>query len=92
MAINILSPTYAQQHKPVAKQDKAVGHAVRAAYQYAGMADVDALTGEQSYASALNNIWHDITDKKMHITGGLGAMHGIEGFGPDYHLPKCRSL
>lgn len=84
----VMSPEYAQQHKPVVEQEKAVGHAVRAAYMYAGMADVSALTGDISYAKALDKIWHNIVDAKMHITGGLGAVHGIEGFGPDYVLPN----
>jgi DUF1680 family protein len=83
-----LSPTYAQQHKPVAEQEEAVGHAVRAAYLYSGMADVGALTGTDAYNEALDKIWHNIVDTKMHITGGLGAMHGIEGFGPEYVLPN----
>ena len=84
----IMSPTYAQQHAPVAKQDKAVGHAVRAAYMYAAMADVSALTGDYTYIEALENIWKNIVNAKMHITGGLGAIHGIEGFGEDYDLPN----
>ncbi len=84
----VMSPTYAQQHKPVVQQERAVGHAVRAAYMYSGMADVSALTGDMSYAKALDKIWHNIVDTKMHITGGLGAVHGIEGFGPDYVLPN----
>lgn len=83
-----MSPTYAQQHAPVKEQRKAVGHAVRAAYMYSGMADVDALTQEGKYEEALNAIWHNIVDTKMHITGGLGALHGIEGFGPGYELPN----
>jgi DUF1680 family protein len=83
-----LSPTYAQQHQPVAEQEEAVGHAVRAAYLYSGMADVGALTGTDAYNEALDKIWHNIVDTKMHITGGLGAMHGIEGFGPEYVLPN----
>lgn len=84
----VMSPTYSQQHKPVAEQEKAVGHAVRAAYLYSGMADVGSLTGTDEYNRALNNIWHNIVDTKMHITGGLGAVHGIEGFGPEYVLPN----
>lgn len=83
-----LSPTYAQQHKPVTEQDTAVGHAVRAAYMYAGMAAVDALTGGNHYGEALNDIWHNIVDTKLPITGGLGATKGIEGFGPSYYLPN----
>jgi DUF1680 family protein len=84
----VMSPPYAQQHKPVARQAKAVGHAVRAGYLYAAMADVSALTGDMSYARAAERIWHDIVDTKMHIIGGLGATHGIEGFGPEYELPN----
>ena len=83
-----MSPSYARQHKPVVEQTMAVGHAVRAGYLYAGMADVSALTGDMSYAEAAERIWHDIVDKKMHIIGGLGATHGIEGFGPAYDLPN----
>jgi len=84
----VMSPSYAQQHKPVVEQTKAVGHAVRAGYLYAGMADVSALTGETAYATAAERIWHDVVDTKMHIIGGLGATHGIEGFGPAYVLPN----
>lgn len=83
-----MSPSYAQQHRPVTEQSEPVGHAVRAAYLYTGMADVGAMTGTDKYNPALNRIWTNITDKKMHITGGLGAMHGIEGFGDDYQLPN----
>ncbi len=83
-----MSPEYSQQHLPVAEQQVAVGHAVRAAYMYAGMAEVNALTGITNYQAALNNIWNDIVDRKMSITGGLGAVRGIEGFGPAYELPN----
>ena len=86
-----MSPRYAQQHRPVREQESAVGHAVRAAYMYAGMADVSALTGDASYVPALNSIWDNIVNEKMHITGGLGAVHGIEGFGPDYVLPNLEA-
>lgn len=84
----VMSPSYAQQHKPVVEQTKAVGHAVRAGYLYAAMADVSALTGDTSYSGAAERIWHDVVDTKMHIIGGLGATHGIEGFGPEYVLPN----
>ena len=84
----VMSPSYAQQHAPVAEQDTAVGHAVRAVYMYAAMADVSALTGDRSYDRALEKIWENIVGAKMHITGGLGAIHGIEGFGDDYDLPN----
>ena len=40
---------YSQSDKPVVDQTEAWGHAVRAGYMYAGMADVAALLGDSSY-------------------------------------------
>ena len=82
------SPTYAQQHQPVASQREAVGHCVRAIYLYTGMAQVDALAGIDEYKPALDTIWDDLVSTKMHITGGLGADRRIEGFGSAYDLPN----
>ena len=86
--INITTPEYAQQHLPAREQRTAVGHAVRATYLYSGMADIAAATGDTTLIPALESVWHDIVDKKMHITGGLGAVPNIEGFGPEYLLPN----
>lgn len=83
-----MSPEYAQQHAPVRDQDEAVGHSVRAVYLYSAMADVGAQTNDPTLSPALDKIWHNIVDTRMHITGGLGAIHGIEGFGPEYELPN----
>ena len=52
------------------------------------MADVLAQTGDETLKPALDSIWANIVDTRMHITGGLGAVHGIEGFGPEYVLPN----
>ena len=79
---------YSQSHKPVVEQDEAVGHAVRAAYMYAGMADVAALTGDKSYINAIDNIWNNIVEKKLYITGGIGATNNGEAFGKNYELPN----
>ena len=84
----VMSPTYAQQHLPVREQRTAEGHSVRAMYLYSGMADVVGVKGDTTLVPALESIWHDIVDKKMHINGGLGAVPGIEGFGPAYELPN----
>jgi hypothetical protein len=84
----VMAPTYAQQHAPVEEQMAPAGHAVRAAYLYSAMADVGVLRGRQEYIHALDAIWRNIVDTRMHITGGLGAVHGIEGFGPEYVLPN----
>lgn len=79
---------YSQAHKPVTEQDEAVGHAVRAAYMYAGMADVAALTGDSTYIHAIDRIWDNITGKKYYITGGIGATSNGEAFGANYELPN----
>jgi len=80
--------TYAQDHKPVTEQTTAVGHSVRAAYLYTGMADVAALTGNMEYIKAIDAIWKDVVDTKLYITGGIGAAGGHEGFGGHYELPN----
>ncbi|MBQ8487097.1 MAG: glycoside hydrolase family 127 protein [Prevotella sp.] len=79
---------YSQAHKPVVEQDEAVGHAVRAAYMYAGMADVAALTGDENYIKAIDAIWDNIVTKKLYITGGIGATSNGEAFGKNYELPN----
>ena len=79
---------YSQAHKPVIEQDEAVGHAVRAAYMYAGMADVAALTGDKDYIHAIDAIWSNIVSKNLYITGGIGATSNGEAFGANYELPN----
>lgn len=83
--------TYNQSHLPVVQQTEAVGHSVRAAYMYTGMADVAALTGDQQYIDAITTIWKDVVHKKLYITGGIGAAGGYEGFGGAYELPNMRA-
>jgi len=80
--------TYGQDHIPVVEQTEAVGHSVRAAYQYTGMADVAALTGNMDYVRAIDTIWNDVVTKKLYVTGGIGAAGGHEGFGGPYELPN----
>ena len=80
---------YCQDHKPVVRQNAAVGHAVRAGYLYSGMADVAALTSDADYVEALGRLWQDVVSKKMYITGGIGARGGGESFGTAYELPNA---
>ena len=79
---------YSQAHQPVTEQEEAVGHAVRAVYMYAGMADVAALTGDRSYIEAVDRIWENIVQKKIYLTGGIGATAHGEAFGANYQLPN----
>ena len=79
---------YSQNHIPFVQQTEAVGHAVRAAYLYSGVADVAALTGNKEYIDAIDKIWENTVTKKFYITGGIGALHAGEAFGADYELPN----
>ncbi len=83
--------SYNQSHKKVTEQDEAVGHSVRAAYMYTGMADIAALTDDHLYIEAMDKLWHDIVDGKLYIIGGIGAAGGHEGFGATYELPNLRA-
>ncbi|MEW6073834.1 MAG: beta-L-arabinofuranosidase domain-containing protein [Planctomycetota bacterium] len=80
--------TYTQDHLPVLEQTEAVGHAVRASYMYAEMADVAALTGDESYVRAIDRLWEDVVGRKMHLTGGIGSRGDGEAFGDSYELPN----
>jgi len=79
---------YAQDHLPVLQQREAVGHAVRAQYMNAGMADVAALSGDSSYLTPLELLWENVVGRKLSITGGVGARARGETFGDDYELPN----
>ncbi len=79
---------YSQSHKPVVDQKEAWGHAVRAGYMYASMADVAALTGDSAYIKAIDTIYDNIVSRKYYLTGGVGARHAGEAFGADFELPN----
>ena len=79
---------YNQSHKPVRQQDKVVGHAVRAMYMYAAMADLAAELSDDSLKRACEVLWKDVTGKRMYVTAGLGPAAANEGFTVDYDLPN----
>jgi DUF1680 family protein len=77
---------YDQSHLPVTQQYEAVGHAVRAMYNYSGMADVAVETHDPDYQSAVKSLWDNMVNKKYYVTGGVGSGETSEGFGPNYSL------
>ena len=79
---------YSQDHLPVVAQDEVVGHAVRAVYMYAAMTDIAAIQKDTAYLDAVNALWENMVNKKMYITGGIGAKHDGEAFGENYELPN----
>lgn len=70
-----------QDRIPFLQQTKAMGHAVRANYLYAGVADLYAETGNKSLLNTLNLMWSDIQHRKMYVTGGNGSLY--DGTSPD---------
>ena len=81
--------SYWQDDKPVVDQTEAEGHAVRAAYLYSAMADVAALSGDDSLLKAIDKIWQNVVDKKIYVQGGIGALGDGERFGGNYQLPNA---
>ena len=80
--------SYSQAHLPVTEQSEAVGHAVRANYMYSAMADIAALTGDTAYLAAIGRIWENVVQKKLSVTGGVGASREGEAYGKNYDLPN----
>ena len=79
---------YNQTHEPVTKQKEAVGHAVRAVYMYSAMADIVMLYNDENYLIALDQLWEDVIQHKLSITGGIGAQAKGEAFDEAYVLPN----
>ena len=73
-----------QDRIPVREQRTVDGHAVRANYLYAGLADLVLETGDTELRDVLEHLWHDVVDKKLYLTGGCGALYdGASPYG--YH-------
>ena len=80
-------PRYNQDHLPFSAQRTAEGHAVRAGLCYVGAAALAYETGRADYKEALQAIWENIVHRKLHVSGGIGTRHDIEGFDVDFNLP-----
>lgn len=86
-----LACRYHQAHAPIAEQKTIEGHSVRAMYLLTAVADlcrIEPSTGSAGLHSALYTLWDNMTQKKMYVTGGIGAIKQWEGFGKDYFLPQ----
>ena len=82
-----------QDRIPFRQQTKAMGHAVRANYLYAGIADLCAETGDTSLLHRLDLMWDDVTERKMYITGGCGALYdGVSPDGTSYNPDEVQKI
>ena len=83
------SGAYWQDNIPVVMQEEAEGHAVRAGYLYSAIADVAALTGDDSLLRAIDKIWDNVVGKKIYVQGSVGAIGDGERYGGNYELPNA---
>ena len=81
-----LSGKYFQQHAPVREQIVPVGHSVRFAYLETALAMLARASGDRSLLPALEEAWEHMVMRRMYVTGGIGSVPGLEGFGNDYEL------
>lgn len=82
-----------QDRIPFRKQTKVMGHAVRANYLFAGVADVYAETGDISLLSTLDLMWNDVVSSKMYITGGCGSLYdGVSPDGTSYNPKEVQKI
>lgn len=73
--------------KPLLEQSVVEGHAVRAGYLYAGLADIAEVSQNDAIKAATMRLWHNMTDTQMYVTGGIGSTNMNEGFTHEYDLP-----
>ncbi|KIW19857.1 hypothetical protein PV08_00432 [Exophiala spinifera] len=94
---------YYQAHKPIVEQETIEGHSVRAMYlltaasDLVGMSTTHPVAGasEQQHddntrplQDAIYRLWDNMVERKMYVTGGIGAIKRWEGFGLEYFLPQ----
>lgn len=77
-----------QDNVPLTEHREIVGHAVRAAYLFAGATDLVAETGDERVLQMLLRVWENTISRRTYITGGIGNEARHEGFTKDYDLPN----
>jgi hypothetical protein len=85
-AASALSGKYTQQHLLVDEQVEPVGHAVRFTYLNAAAAMLASDEQDDTALPRLERMWEHMVDKRMFVTGGIGSLPLIEGFGNDFEL------
>lgn len=82
---------YFQQHKSVRKQTVPVGHSVRFTYLETAIAMLYQHKPDDALLNALQLAWDHMVARRMYVTGGIGSLPNIEGFGRDYELDPAYS-
>lgn len=79
---------YCQAHLPLRKQKTAEGHVVRALYLYTAMADLAYAYEDMELLEQCKELWQNIVQKRMYLTGSVGQAAYGERFTTDYDLPN----
>lgn len=91
-----------QDSIPLRKHEKIMGHAVRANYLYAGVADLCLEEADPELEEVLHKVWKSLVTQKLYITGGCGALYNgaspygyffkhqlvHQAYGYEYQLPN----
>lgn len=91
-----------QDRLPLKEHDRIIGHAVRANYLYAGVADLCLETEDAALTEVLHMVWNSLVTQKLYITGGCGALYNgaspygnffshqlvHQAYGYEYQLPN----
>ena len=91
-----------QDRIPLREHEKIIGHAVRANYLYAGVADLCLEEDDEELKDVLHKVWRSLVDKKLYLTGGCGALYNgtspygnffvdqkvHQAYGYEYQLPN----
>ncbi|MBI9047645.1 MAG: glycoside hydrolase family 127 protein [Anaerolineaceae bacterium] len=83
---NAFTGKYFQQHSPIRKQTTPVGHSVRFAYLQTAVAMLANHSKDLTLLPALEKAWDHMVMRRMYITGGIGSLPDMEGFGRDFEL------
>ena len=81
-----LSGKFIQHHRPLNRQDKPEGHAVRFTYLSRAATMISRDTNDDAERQRLEKVWEHMVDRRMYVTGGIGSLPVLEGFGRDYEL------
>lgn len=84
---SMASGKYAQSHAPISEQEEPVGHAVRFVYLQTARAMLAGVGSNPADLLRMRGLWERMISRRMYVTGGLGALPVVEGFGRDYELP-----
>ncbi len=91
-----------QDSIPLREHEKIIGHAVRANYLYAGVADLCLEEADAELQEVLHKVWKSLVTTKLYVTGGCGALYNgaspygyffkhqlvHQAYGYEYQLPN----